>query len=136
VSHGRYSAGPETGAYLAVEFEGDEPFLTQESDFLRENAFPQGTVKKIRALREGDGPVVFGGGAATMVKVWRPTKRERQYRHIYAEARASGASARRAKSLAAAVTNKRRALLARKHRGPKLVGCGGSRRQWFPGKRP
>src|SRR3990167_8258102 len=64
----------------------------------------------------------------------RPSKRERQYKHVLASERAAGRSESTATRIAAATVNKTRRRLARKGRGPQLVTEGGSRRQWYPGK--
>lgn len=80
----------------------------------------------------------------------RVTKRERQYRHILASLLGRGLSRKRAEAIAAATVNKYRAKLARGYfrckkrrgrkicrrvRGPRLVTRGGSRNQWWPGKK-
>lgn len=71
------------------------------------------------------------------------------YKHVLASARRKGRSAARAKAIAAATVNKYRASLSRGRvvckrrgrrvicrikRGPRLIGQGGSHRQWYPGK--
>ena len=78
------------------------------------------------------------------------SKRERQYEHVLASYLKRGYSKKVARSRAAATVNKYRARLARGYRackrrrgrswcttkrGPQLVTRGGSRRQWYPGKR-
>lgn len=60
--------------------------------------------------------------------------RERQYLHVLESALDRGASEKEAKTLAARVVNKRRAMLAKKRRGPRLISQGGTRRAWYPGK--
>lgn len=46
-----------------------------------------------------------------------------------------GVPLKTATSRAAATVNRRRASLGRAGRGPRLVRYGGSRRQWYPGKK-
>ena len=60
--------------------------------------------------------------------------RERQYKHILESYLDRGMPYHVAVKIAAATANKTRARLAKAHRGPKLVGRGGSRHQWYPGK--
>lgn len=64
----------------------------------------------------------------------RPSKRERQFKHILASELAAGESESTAVAIAAATVNKTRAKLARSGKGPKLIKDGGSRRQFYPGK--
>ncbi len=79
-----------------------------------------------------------------------PLKLERMYRHIVESYLDRGLSLKTAEARAAATVNKRRAVLSRgkrtcrrkrgreycrTQRGPKLIGRGGSRRQWYPGKK-
>lgn len=72
--------------------------------------------------------------------------RQRQFRHIVASLLARGRSRRQAEAIAAATVNKYRARLARGYlrcrkrrcswrKGPRLVAQGGSRNQWWPGKK-
>lgn len=61
------------------------------------------------------------------------TKRERQYKAILVGELTRGKSPKTAKRIAAATVNKTRARLAKKG-GTKLVGEGGGRQQWYPGK--
>lgn len=78
------------------------------------------------------------------------TKLERMFVHVLESYLERGYSLKTAKSRAAATVNKRRAALSRGLRsckvkrgrrrcrilrGPRLVTRGGSRRQWYPGKR-
>ncbi len=63
------------------------------------------------------------------------TTRERQYHHILERELDAGKPFKKAQSIAAGVVNKYRARQAAKHRGPKLITKGGSRRQWYPGKK-
>jgi hypothetical protein len=63
------------------------------------------------------------------------TKRQRMYKHILESALDRGMDFYGAQRLAAATVNKFRARSASRHKGPKLVGRGGSRRQWYPGKK-
>lgn len=60
--------------------------------------------------------------------------RARQFKHVLESALSRGATIAAAEELAARVTNKQRARSARAE-GPQLVSRGGSRRQWYPGKR-
>jgi hypothetical protein len=79
-----------------------------------------------------------------------PIKLQRMYKHILESYLDRGLSPKEAARRAAATVNKRRASLAsgkricktrrrrrvcRIIRGPRLVGRGGSRRQWWPGKK-
>lgn len=64
-----------------------------------------------------------------------PLKLERMYKRILESLLDRGRSLKVAERIAAATVNKRRARLARVRRGPRLVSRGGSRRQWYPGKR-
>lgn len=61
-------------------------------------------------------------------------KLERMYAHILESSLDRGKTLKVAKRIAAATVNKHRAKRA-KTGGPKLVGKGGSRRQWYPGKK-
>ncbi len=67
-------------------------------------------------------------------------RRARMYRHILESYLDRGRSLAEAEKLAAATTNKYRAAHAcrgrkcRRGSGPRLVGAGGSRVQWWPGK--
>ncbi len=78
------------------------------------------------------------------------SRRERMYKHVLESYLDRGYSLRTATARAAATVNKYRARLARgvrtctkrgrrkvcrTKRGPRLVTRGGSRRQWYPGKR-
>lgn len=78
------------------------------------------------------------------------TRLERMYQHIVESYIDRGYSLKTAKARAAATVNKHRSQLAqgkrvckvrrgrkrcRTMRGPRLVTKGGSRRQWYPGKR-
>ncbi len=128
-----------TSKIISVEPEDEAPFLTTVADFLRENrhAGSRGAgllhssdIRAIRAMRAGDSPLTFGN-----VRVWVPSKRERQYVHVLASLLEQGRSEKVAKRIAGAVANKTRAKLARQGRAPKLVSDGGTRRQWYPGKR-
>lgn len=64
----------------------------------------------------------------------RRPKLERMWKAIVRSQRRAGKSLKTAHRVASATVNKYRSKLARKKRGPKLVGKGGSRRQWYPGK--
>lgn len=84
-----------------------------------------------------------------------PTKLERMFKHVLESSLDQGHSLARAEQIAASTVNKHRASLARGRitckprrkpngrtvvhcrvaRGPKLVRDGGSRRQWYPGKK-
>ena len=84
---------------------------------------------------------------------YKLSTRERQFKHVLESAIDAGKSWKDAQALAARVVNKERARLARgkpvckpskrSHngtycrvkQGPELVTRGGSRRQWYPGKR-
>ena len=119
---------------LAVEPEDEKVFLTTVREFIRDNVEMDATEKRaIRALKPGDSPIIFGGGAAPFFKVWSPSRRERQFKHVLASELAAGKSKKVATRIAAATVNKARAKAAKKG-DPKLVGDGGSRRQWYPGK--
>jgi hypothetical protein len=78
------------------------------------------------------------------------SKRERQYKHVLERALSDGLPLAEAQALAARVVNKERAARAKGklvcrptrkgvychvEQGPQLVGQGGSRRQWYPGKK-
>lgn len=78
------------------------------------------------------------------------TKLERMEKHVFESLLEAGRSPEVAKKIAAATVNKYRAERAagkkvckgkgakrtcKTVRGPKLVGQGGSRRQWYPGKK-
>lgn len=82
-------------------------------------------------LKQGRNP---DDGSPTHRKSATPSKRERQFKHVYESGVDRGLSHKAAEALAARVTNKQRAKDARVGKGPKLVTRGGSRRQWFPGK--
>lgn len=64
----------------------------------------------------------------------RKHARERQFKHIVESLTAKGVPFRKAEGIAAATVNKYRAAKA-KRGGTQLVGKGGSRQQWYPGKR-
>ena len=82
---------------------------------------------------------------------YKLSTRERQYKHVLEAALDAGKSWKDAQALAARVVNKERSRLARGKvvcrkrgrngvycrvkQGPQLVTRGGSRRQWYPGKR-
>jgi hypothetical protein len=70
-----------------------------------------------------------------MPQVWtKLSKRERQYKHVLSGSLASGKTPKTAVRIAAATVNKTRARLAKTGKGAALIGSGGSRRQWYPGK--
>lgn len=64
-----------------------------------------------------------------------PNIRERQFKHILESCLDRGYSLDDAVEIAARTVNKYRAKLSRKKQGPRLVTKGGSRRQWWPGKK-
>lgn len=66
--------------------------------------------------------------------VGKMSKLERQFKHILESSLDRGKPYEVAVRIAAATVNKQRAKHSRKGDGPKLVGKGGSRRQWYPGK--
>lgn len=61
--------------------------------------------------------------------------RERQYHHVLEALINSGKPFLVAERIAAAVVNKQRAKDAATGKGPQLITKGGSRRQFYPGKR-
>jgi len=63
------------------------------------------------------------------------SKTERQYHHIVESYIDKGFSYDAAVARAAPTANKQRAKRAREGTGPKLVGKGGGRQQFYPGKR-
>ena len=74
------------------------------------------------------------------------TRLERMYRHVLESEMARGRSYKVARRIAAATVNRHRAARARGRtvcrsvycrydQGPALIGEGGSRRQWYPGKK-
>jgi hypothetical protein len=60
-----------TGA-LIVHWDGDEPEEVDESTFISANAHDEMVLSAVSALAPGES-VEFGGGAAPLVRVTRPT---------------------------------------------------------------
>lgn len=122
---------------LLVSFDGETPHETTVRSFCSDNAGDRSLCRRARALSRGEHFVAGGGAAPRVAVVHLPanaTKRERQYKHVLASSLASGKPEKVAVRIAAATVNKYRAEHAGDD-GPRLVTEGGSRRQWFPGKK-
>jgi hypothetical protein len=68
-------------------------------------------------------------------KTFGLTRLQRMYKHILEASLDRGLDLTTAKRIAAGKVNQYRAKQAKAGKGPKLVGQGGSRRQWYPGKK-
>jgi hypothetical protein len=63
------------------------------------------------------------------------TRIQRMFKHIVENYLDRGYSVKDAEKRAAMTVNRYRAKSAKKHKGPKLISKGGTRHQWYPGKK-
>ena len=125
---------------LRVMLEGEKPHTISIQRFIkRAGKHRWQAIEDVTALLSGEKDSVFVDGDppawVSLATSKKPTKRERQYKHIVASEVAAGKSKHVAERIGAATVNKLRAKRAANGEGPALVGQGGSRRQWWPGKR-